>query len=157
MYAFALAAPLKRVAFFTAFFTLGVATVPMTASAQDVSPTILIETGPNDNPQYRRVIFVKYLSGNQVTAKYRADNRTEFRGINSQTPQALIDSCANGPATSLSEIRGFAREEQRRVKSGQAPETRSFCIKNVRNWEGGNKSTYLDPIFESLPYSIQGF
>lgn len=133
---------------------LGGAAAP--AMAQDMSPVLLIETGPNDKPNYRRVVFVKYLSGNQVTANYRADNRTEFRRINTQTPQALIESCANGRATSLSDIRAFARDEKRRAQSGRAPETRSFCVKNVRGWESGNRKTYLDPIFDGMPISIQG-
>ena len=40
---------------------------PAIAQSADVSPTLLIETGPSDNPQYRRMIFVKYLSGNHVS------------------------------------------------------------------------------------------
>ena len=32
---------------------------PAIAQSADVSPTLLIETGPSDNPQYRRMIFVK--------------------------------------------------------------------------------------------------
>ncbi len=128
----------------------------MPAMAQDMSPTLLIETGPNDKPNYRRVVFVKYLSGNQVTGNYRADNRTEFQRVNPTTPQALIDDCARGASTSLSEIRAFARDEKKRAKQGRAPETRSFCVKNVSNWEGGNRKTYLDPIFDGMPVSIQG-
>lgn len=126
------------------------------AAAQDMSPTLLIETGPNDNSQYRRVIFVKYLSGSSVTANYRAENRTEFKRVDNTTPQELVESCARGPATSLGEIQAFARDEAARNRSRRAPETRSFCIKNVPNWEARNKAAYLDPIFESLPVSIQG-
>jgi hypothetical protein len=148
---------IKRVAMAATLSLVSGLVMSAPAAAQDVSPTILIETGPNENPQYRRVIFVKYLSGNRVSANYRADNRTEFRRVGTDTPQEIIDSCVNGAATSLRDIRNFARQEQRRARNGQAPETRSFCIKNVRDWERGNKSTYLDPIFESLPYSIQGF
>ena len=132
----------------------GLAATP--AMAQDMSPTLLIETGPNDKADYRRVIFVKYLSGNQVTANYRADNRTEFQRINPQTPQDLIDSCARGAATPLREIRAFARDEANRARAGRAPETRSFCIKNVSGWERGNRKTYLDPIFDGMPVSVQG-
>lgn len=128
-----------------------------TASAQDVSPVLLIETGPNENPQYRKVVFVKYLSGNRVQANYRADNRTEFKRIAPDTPQDLVDKCAMGPATSLREIQAYARDEARRARSRQAPEIRSFCIKNVRNWSARNKDAYLDPIFESMPHSVQAF
>lgn len=126
------------------------------AAAQDVSPTLLIETGPNENPQYRRVIFVKYLSGSTVTANYRAENRTEFKRVDNTTPQELVESCARGASTSLAEIQAFARDEAVRNRSRSAPETRSFCIKNVPNWETRNKAIYLDPIFEGLPVSIQG-
>lgn len=132
----------------------GFAAVP--AAAQDMSPTLLIETGPNDRTDYRRVVFVKYLSGNQVTANYRADNRTEFKRVSPTTPQGLIDSCASGNATSLREIRAFARDEASRARSGRTPETRSFCIKNISGWERGNRKTYLDPIFDGMPVSVQG-
>lgn len=126
------------------------------AMAQDVSPTLLIETGPNENPQYRRVVFVKYLSGNRVQANYRADNRTEFMRVNPDTPQELVDKCANGQATSLGEIQAYSRDEAQRMSRRQAPQIRSFCIKNVYDWERRNKDAYLDPIFESMPVSIQG-
>jgi hypothetical protein len=126
------------------------------AMAQDSSPTLLIETGPNSNPQYRRVVFIKYLAGNSVQMNYRADNRTEFQRVDTQTPQALIDSCASGQATRLSEIIAFSRDEAKRARQGREPETRSFCIKNVRNWERRNRDTYLDPIFQGLPVSVQG-
>lgn len=126
------------------------------AKAQDVSPVLLIETGPNDRQDYRRVVFVKYLSGHEVTANYRADNRTEFKRVDPKTPQALIDSCASGPATRLSDIISYSRDENRRLKSGKAPQVRSFCIKNVRDWQRSNRDVYLDPIFEGLPVSIQG-
>ncbi len=134
--------------------TAGLTAAP--AMAQDMSPTLLIETGPNDKANYRRVVFVKYLSGNQVTANYRADNRTEFKRIDPRTPQDLVDSCARGNATSLREIRAFARDEAARARAGRAPETRSFCVKNVSGWERGNRKAYLDPIFDGMPVSIQG-
>lgn len=124
--------------------------------AQDRSPVLLIETGPNDQPGLRRVIFVKYLSGNQVRLNYRADNRTEFQRVDPATPQALVDSCANGPATRLSDIIAFSRDEKRRAKRGQAPEVRSFCIKNVNDWNRRNRDVYLDPIFDGMPVSVQG-
>lgn len=146
---------MKRISFVIAAI-LAAPLFAVSAQAQDFSPTLLIETGPNENPQYRRVVFVKYLTGNRVTANYRAENRTEFQRVDNATPQALVDACASGPATSLAEIRAFARDEASRARSRQAAEVRSFCIKGVRNWEAVNKDQYLDPIFESLPVSIQG-
>lgn len=134
--------------------TAGLGAMPV--MAQDMSPTLLIETGPNDKANYRRVIFVKYLSGSQVTANYRADNRTEFKRVDPRTPQDLVDSCARGKATSLREIRAFARDEKSRARAGHAPEVRSFCVKNVSGWQSGNRKAYLDPIFDGMPVSIQG-
>lgn len=140
----------------SAVLTAGVGFAAVPAAAQDMSPTLLIETGPNDKADYRRVVFVKYLSGNRVSANYRADNRTEFARINPETPQCLIDSCASGNATSLREIRAFARDEKSRARTSRAPETRSFCVKNVPGWERGNRRIYLDPIFDGMPVSVQG-
>jgi len=126
---------------------------PAIAQSADVSPTLLIETGPSDNPQYRRMIFVKYLSGNYVSVNYRAYNRTEFAQVPNTTPQDVISACANGRATSLSDIRSFERAEAKRKRSGQAPEIKRFCVKNVSNWEGGQRDRYLDPIFNGLPHA----
>jgi len=99
---------------------------PAIAQSADVSPTLLIETGPSDNPQYRRMIFVKYLSGNYVSVNYRAYNRTEFAQVPNTTPQDVISACANGRATSLSDIRSFERAEAKRKRSGQAPEIKTL-------------------------------
>ena len=135
-----------------ASLTFGLA-APAMAQSADVSPTLLIETGPSDNPQYRRMIFVKYLSGNYVSVNYRAYNRTEFAQVPNTTPQDVISACANGRATSLSDIRSFERAEAKRKRSGQAPEIKRFCVKNVSNWEGGQRDRYLDPIFNGLPHA----
>ena len=126
---------------------------PVFAQSADVSPMLLIETGPSDNPEYRRMIFVKYLSGNYVSVNYRAYNRAEFTQVPNTTPSDVISACANGRASSLSEIRAFERAEAKRKRRGQAPEIVRFCIKNVSNWEGGQRSTYLDPIFNGLPHA----
>jgi hypothetical protein len=133
----------------------GLSLSPVTASAQsaDFSPVLLIESGPSDNPEYRRMVFVKYLSGNRVSVNYRAYNRTEFAQVPNTTPQEAISACANGPATSLSEIRAFQAKEAQRKRSNQAPEIVRFCVKNVQNWEGGGRTRYTDPIFEGLPYA----
>jgi len=141
----ALAASLSVGAFTTA--------APAMAQSADVSPTLLIETGPSDNPEYRRMVFVKYLSGNHVSVNYRAYNRSEFRQVPNTAPREVVDACANGRATSLSEIRSFERAEAQRKRSGQAPEIKRFCVKNVSNWEGGQRDTYLDPIFNGMPYA----
>ncbi len=127
--------------------------VPAMAQSADVSPTLLIESGPSDNPQYRRMIFVKYLSGNYVSVNYRAYNRAEFTQVPNTTAADMIQSCANGASTSLSEIRAFERAEAKRKRKGQAPEVVRFCVKNVANWEGGGRSTYLDPIFNGMPHA----
>ena len=123
----------------------------LTANAE-TSPTLLIETGPSDNPAYRRMVNVKYLSGSQVTANYRAYNRREFINVPNVTSQDKIEACARGAATSLREINAFKRDEASRARSGKAPETRSFCLKNIQNWTDRNKDKYLDPIFDSMPY-----
>lgn len=126
---------------------------PAIAQSADVSPTLLIETGPSDNPQYRRMIFVKYLSGNYVNVNYRAYNRAEFTQVPNSTPTDVVRECANGRSSSISEIRSFERAEAQRKRRGQAPEVVRFCIKNVPNWEGGGRDKYLDPIFNGLPYA----
>jgi len=126
---------------------------PAQAQFGDVSPMLLIESGPSDNSQYRRMVFVKYLSGNYVSVNYRAYNRSEFAQTPNTTPNEVIEACANGAATPLSEIKSFERAEARRKRRGEAPEIVRFCIKNVQGWEGGGRDRYLDPIFEGMPYA----
>jgi hypothetical protein len=140
-----------KTALVTAILSIGAA--PAFAQSADVSPTLLIESGPSDKPQYRRMIFVKYLSGNYVSVNYKAYNRAEFKQVPNTTPADVISACANGRASTLSEIRAFERAEARRERSGQAPEIVRFCVKNVSNWEGGQRATYLDPIFNGLPHA----
>ncbi|RKQ72213.1 hypothetical protein DES40_1552 [Litorimonas taeanensis] len=132
-----------------AFFS----TTPAMAQYADVSPVLLIESGPSDNPEYRRMVFVKYLSGDRVSVNYRAYNRTEFKQLPNTTPQDVISACANGAATPLSEILAFQRQEARLKSRSQTPEVVRFCVKNVQNWEGGGRTRYVDPIFEGLPYA----
>jgi len=119
----------------------------------DVSPVLLIESGPSDNPAYRRMVFVKYLAGNRVGVNYAAYNRTEFIQTPNSTPADIISACANGAPTSLREIKAFKRSEAKRKQNGQAPEVKRFCIKNVQKWEGGGRVKYLDPIFDGMPYA----
>ncbi len=123
-----------------------------TPALADTGPTLLIETGPSDNPAYRRMVIVKYLSGTRVTANYKAYNRREFIKTPNTTPANTIATCANGRATSLGDIKAFEKDEARRVRGGQAPLTRTFCLKNIKNWQAKNKDRYLDPIFDSMPY-----
>ncbi|MEP3654718.1 MAG: hypothetical protein ABJO36_07465 [Litorimonas sp.] len=130
-----------------------VGAAPVYAQSADVSPTLLIESGPSDNPEYRRMVFVKYLSGNYVSVNYRAYNRAEFTQVPNTTPNELIAACANGRASTLSEIRAFERAEANRKRRGQSPEIARFCVKNVSNWEGGQRATYLDPIFNGMPHA----
>ena len=139
-----------------ATLTLGMSlglSLPAAAQSADVSPTLLIETGPSDNPAYRRMVFDKYLSGNYVSVNYRAYNRAEFTQVPNTTANDVISACANGASSSLSEIRAFERAEAKRERRGQAPEIVRFCVKNVSNWEGGQRSTYLDPIFNGMPHA----
>ena len=119
----------------------------------DVSPVLLIESGPSDNPTYRRMVLVKYLAGNRVGVNYAAYNRTEFIKTPNITPAEFINACANGAPTSLRDIKKFQREEAKRARSGQPPEIARFCIKNVQSWEGGGRDRYLDPIFDGMPYA----
>ena len=44
--------------------TVGLLATAPAASAQfgDLSPNLLVESGPSDNPEYRRMVFVKFLS-----------------------------------------------------------------------------------------------
>jgi hypothetical protein len=129
--------------------------LPSIAAAQsiDMSPTLLIETGPSDNPDYRRMIFVKYLSHNGVTVNYKAYNRSEFIQIEDDTPTSLIASCLNGKATTLNEIRAFNRVEAQARAANSAPSIMHFCIKGVPNWDAANRAVFLDPIFEGMPHA----
>jgi len=130
------------------------ATAPAaTAQFGDLSPVLLVESGPSDNPEYRRMVFVKFLSGSHVSVNYKAYNRTEFIQVPNSTPRDVISACANGAATPLRQIKAFERDEARAKRSGKAPQIVRFCIKNVQNWEGGNRDKYLDPIFEGMPHA----
>ena len=131
------------------------AVMPISAAAQNapVSPVLLIESGPSDNPNYRRMVFTKYLQSDRVSVNYKAYNRTEFIQVPNSTPQDVISACANGAATPLKQIKSFQRAEARAKRNGKAPEVVRFCIKNVQNWEGGNRAKYLDPIFEGMPHA----
>lgn len=126
---------------------------PMAASAQDMSPVLLLETGPSDNPEYRRMTFTKFLQGNYVTVAYKSYNRSEFKQVRDTTPREMIEACANGRSMSLGELEAYEREERRRKQRGEKPEVKSFCIKGISNWEGGNRKRYLDPIFNGMPYA----
>ena len=122
------------------------------AQAADTSPVLLIESTQSNNPEYRRMVSVSYLSGNRVTANYLAYNRRQFISVPSHHSAAQISACTQGAATSLKDIRAFQKDEARRASRGAAPETRTFCIKNIPNWSTQNKDLYLDPIFEGMPY-----
>lgn len=130
-----------------------ISSLPAIAQSADVSPVLLLESGPSDNPEYRRMVFVKYLSGNRVSVNYKAYNRTEFKQVPNTTPLEVISACSNGAATPLREIRAFEKAEAKRKRRGQAPEVVRFCVKNVQNWEGGGRKRYLDPIFEGMPHA----
>jgi len=135
--------------------SLGLLMAAPSADAQfgDLSPVLLVESGPSDNSEYRRMVFVKFLSGNRVSVNYKAYNRTEFIQVPNTTGQDVIAACANGAATPISQIRAFQRDEARAKRSGKPAQVVRFCIKNVQNWEGGNRDKYLDPIFEGMPHA----
>jgi hypothetical protein len=113
---------------------------------------LLIEIGPSDNPNYRRMVFVKYLSEGGVTVAYKAYNRSEFIQIEDATPPALVAACVQGQATTLADVRGYAAAETQASAADGAPAITRFCIKDVPNWEAGNRTLFLDPIFDGMPY-----
>ena len=131
----------------------GLMGTPALAQNSNSSPVLLLESGPSDNPKYRRMVFVKYLQGNSVSANYRAYNRSEFEQMPRTTPAEVVRKCSSGPATSLSDLRKFEREEAKRARNGQPPEVAIFCVKNVPNWQGLGRKTYLDPIFNGMKYA----
>ena len=143
----------RKLAFLGASLALLAAAPTANAQFGDLSPVLLVESGPSDNPEYRRMVFVRFLSGNRATVNYKAYNRAEFIQVQNAAPSEAISACANGAATSLREIKAFERAEARAKRSGKAPEVVRFCIKNVQNWEGGNRAKYLDPIFEGMPHA----
>ena len=126
---------------------------PIAQAQSDSSPMLLIETGPSDNPEYRRMTFIKYLNSGGVTVAYKAYNRSEFAQVQDGTPRQMAMECVTGRATSMSDLRAYERKEAAAKRRGQAPETTVFCIKNVRGWEAGNKDKYLDPIFNGMPHA----
>lgn len=137
-----------------AFSFASMALVPAAAAqSADMSPVLLIETGASDNPEYRRMTFVKYLRGSSVSVAYKAYNRSEFSQVTDTTPPELAAECAAGRASSMSDLRAYERKEAAAKRSGKAPEPAVFCIKNVRGWESGNKKKYLDPIFNGMPHA----
>jgi hypothetical protein len=144
---------LARSAATLAFISAFAAPFSALGQAADMSPTLLVESLPSDNPDYRRMILVRYLSGDRVTAAYKAYNRTEFIQIAPALPAQDVLTCTQSGGSTLAQIRDFETAEARRQTSGQTPEQRSFCIKNVPNWEAGAKKTWLDPIFDGLPHA----
>ena len=134
---------------------LGMGAMATPAAAQsDMSPVLLLESVPSDNPEYRRMMVVSYLSGNSIRVSYKAYNRSEFARITNTTPRDILSECSNGAATSYRDIQAFERAEARRKRNGQPPEATRFCVKNVSGWESkGNRKKYLDPIFNGMPYA----
>ena len=143
--------PLKTALIATVIAAAGA--LPAAAQYADVSPVLLVESGPSDKPQYRRMVFVKYLSGDRVSVNYAAYNRSEFKQVRNTTPREIISACANGPASTLDEIRAFQRDEARAARRNEPPKVVRFCVKNVQGWEGGGRDRYMDPIFDGMPYA----
>jgi len=134
---------------------LGMGAMPTSAIAQsDVSPVLLLESVPSDNPEYRRMMIISYLTGDNIRVSYKAYNRTEFAKINNTTPREILSECSRGQATSFRDIQAFERAEARRKRNGQPPQATKFCVKNVNGWESqGNRKKYLEPIFNGMPYA----
>ena len=133
---------------------LGSFATPAIAQSGDTSPVLYLESLPSDNPEYRRMMIVTYLSGDRPRVTYKAYNRSEFIQVPNATPAELMRGCASGSATSFSEIRAFERAEARKKRNGQAVDVTRFCVKNVSGWESqGNRKKYLDPIFNGMPYA----
>jgi len=135
------------------FISLSVmAGFPSVAAAQNasVSPVILLESGPSDNPNYRRMVFTKYLQGDRVSVNYKAYNRTEFIKTSPQTPRDVVLSCMQGKASTVRDVKAFERAEAQRARKGQPPEIARFCIKNVRGWDEAKRRQYLGPIFNGM-------
>jgi len=129
------------------------AAIPISAAAQNapVSPVLLLESGPSDNPNYRRMVFTKYLQSDRVSVNYKAYNRTEFIQVSPQTPRDVVLSCLRGAASTMRDLKAFEQAEAQRARQGQPPEIARFCIKNVRNWDEAARKRYLDPIFNGMP------
>jgi len=123
------------------------------AQSPNSSPVLLIESLPSDNPDYRRMILVKYLSGPQVSVAYKAYTRSEFAQIADDTAPETISACQTDAAATLAEIEKFQKVEGRREAQGEPPTAARFCIKNVPDWETTGRDKYLDPIFLGLPYA----
>lgn len=143
----------RLVVFAAGAFACAILAPAAVAQTPDMSPVLLIEIGPSDNPDYRRMVFVKYLAGEQVTASYKAYNRSEFIQMDDTTPNSLVTACAAGRATTLDEILAYQSQDAEARRQGSAPLIAHFCIKNVPDWEAGNRATYLDPIFDGMPYA----
>ncbi len=122
-------------------------------AANDISPTLVLQSAPSDNADYRRMVYVHFLSADRVKVAYKAYNRTEFIQTAPAISAAAINNCSQGSPTPFDVIKAFEAEEARRAQSGQAPKTTLFCIKGVSGWEAGNRALYLDPIFNGMPYA----
>ncbi|MEM7728160.1 MAG: hypothetical protein AAF311_02680 [Pseudomonadota bacterium] len=121
----------------------------------DLSPNLLIEAGPSDNPNYRRMVFVKYLDGGNVSVAYKAYNRSEFIRIEDDTPPSLVGACANGAASTLDEIEAFSVAEAEAAAAEEPTAITHFCIKGVPGWQAGNRAVWLDPIFDGMPHAAR--
>jgi len=114
-----------RIVLTAAICVVGFVAPSVSAQNTSVSPILLLESGPSDNPNYRRMVFTKYLQGDRVRVNYKAYNRTEFIQVSPETSGDIIRGCTRGAATSLNELKAFERAEAR--------------------------ERYLGPIFNGLP------
>ena len=108
---------------------IGLAQSSANEAAPDISPTLLIETGPSDNPDYRRMVFVNYLNADAVTVAYVAYNRTEFIQVPDDTPAALISACQNGPASTLEQIHAYRDQDAKSATLANRQRSNIFASK----------------------------
>lgn len=127
--------------------------IPVYAQNTPVSPVLLIESGPSDSPNYRRMVFTKYLQGDRASVNYKSYNRTEFIQVSPQTPRDVVLSCVQGKASTMRDLKAFERAEAQRARRGQPPQIARFCIKNIRGWNESSREKYLGPIFNGMPRS----
>jgi len=127
---------------------LGGFSAPAMAQSGENSGTILLQSVPSDDPLYRRMVVVNYQNG----VSYKAYTRREFKRTDNPEASSLMAQCVGESGISLRQLRAFEKADRKLARSGQAPVPTSFCIKNVSNWANKNKDTYLDPIFNGMPY-----
>jgi len=75
--------------------SLGLLLAAPTAHAQfgDLSPVLLVESGPSDNAEYRRMVFVKFNGAATPLSQIRSFQRAEARAKRSGKPAEVVRFC----------------------------------------------------------------